>query len=1317
MKHSTPKTFSALSLILTLCLGALNLKAAVTYWDPAGVVAVPYTGDLTGTWENISWSSASGGTASPIAWVEANAACFGVGTGKGTPPFTVTVNGNHTIAGIFDGNLNPNSCQVTLMGPGILTLKSANENALEAITSSDGALGWINISNTLAGDSTAILTCEGGTGQLFLHGTNTWAGGTELGYSGLSFGGLLWINNNLSLGTGKIVVGNTAGGLCALLSDVNTPITITNRVVFTNFVTTAKGINIVPQSASGPITFSGPWALHATVTNANIYVNDSATKKAIISGVISGGTASGFLNKGNKGILQLSGANTYANTTTVSNGVLMAGINTCIPSGAGKGDLIVAVTATTAGIFDLNGFSPSCNGLFGDSLITNSATGAGTLTAGNNNISGTFSGTIAETPGNGTIGFTKNGTGTMIMTGTSTYSGATTVNGGTLVVGVPTLPPTSPINIASGATLDINYNSMSVTNLSGRGNLVHNIGTLTVNGNSTNGSSLVTYAGYSGNIDNGGLVKAGTETMSLRGTNNLLYSGVQLNSGALCVGAGPNRILSSGGAVLTIANGATFELCASPGESIAQLSGSGFIDLEGGSLVVDTGIGNVFSGVIRDSDLPGSSTALGHGLRGYYYDNQDFTSLLAVQDDPNINFTTITNGTNLPPQFTTNANMSVRWLGQILAPATGTYTFTVASDDGSRLWVNGICVEDNWVTQGGTARSGTVDLTAGTRYDIVLEYFNQTGGTSCIMRWTPPGDTVSTVIPTDNLFLPGAGRLVKANSGSLQLTSSNSYSGTTVVNGGTLQASADGALGKGNVTVGDGAVLTLDTGTVNNYIDSGADLVVIGSGSVNLNYTGTDTVRSLSLDGGVTYKAAGTYGALGSGAQHEDSHFNGSGFIRVAGLPSTTTLNSSTATALYNSSVTFTAHVTGSSATPTGTVVFYDGTSAIGAVALDGTGTAVLAVTNLTVVASPHSVTATYTGNATYGTSTSAAVTETITPINLTSVVFNNKVYDQTTAATLFTNSVAGVLAADTNFVHVASTGWTATFADKNVGTNKATSVTGLTLSGSASGNYTINSSATGTANISSKPIIATGATAQSKVYDGTTTAVVDASSAVTTNFYAGDDAQLNTSGGATGTFVNANVGNNKVVTVVIPTTGADGPNYLVTNSTTASITKATSTLNLVSSKPTANSGDSVSFTATVVPSNAGVGTGNVIFLTNSVPFSTNALSANSATSASTTLLPVGTTPITAQWVGDSNVGGSTNSALVETVNNAVVQPGALTITNQSGNITITWAGTFNLQSVPALQSAGTLWQTVPNATSPYPVPTTNPAAFYRLSN
>jgi len=54
---------------------------------------------------------------------------------------------------------------------------------------------------------------------------------------------------------------------------------------------------------------------------------------------------------------------------------------------------------------------------------------------------------------------------------------------------------------------------------------------------------------------------------------------------------------------------------------------------------------------------------------------------------------------------------------------------------------------------------------------------------------------------------------------------------------------------------------------------------------------------------------------------------------------------------------------------------------------------------------------------------------------------------------------------------NISYVGGTATFADKNVGTGKTVTATGLSLSGTDAGNYTVNSTATALADITPAPL------------------------------------------------------------------------------------------------------------------------------------------------------------------------------------------------------------------------------------------------------
>jgi len=151
------------------------------------------------------------------------------------------------------------------------------------------------------------------------------------------------------------------------------------------------------------------------------------------------------------------------------------------------------------------------------------------------------------------------------------------------------------------------------------------------------------------------------------------------------------------------------------------------------------------------------------------------------------------------------------------------------------------------------------------------------------------------------------------------------------------------------------------------------------------------------------------------------------------------------------------------------------------------------------------------------------------------------------------------------------------TFADKNVGTNKTVTITGINATGSGattggnsdgatvvnygSNNYYINGLDSKTATITAKTISATGVTASNKTYDGTTTATLSGSGSIASSIVNGDSVSLS---GGTGTFADANAGVSKAVTVTgFNLSGTDAGNYILTQPTglTATINKANLTL------------------------------------------------------------------------------------------------------------------------------------------------------------
>ncbi len=121
--------------------------------------------------------------------------------------------------------------------------------------------------------------------------------------------------------------------------------------------------------------------------------------------------------------------------------------------------------------------------------------------------------------------------------------------------------------------------------------------------------------------------------------------------------------------------------------------------------------------------------------------------------------------------------------------------------------------------------------------------------------------------------------------------------------------------------------------------------------------------------------------------------------------------------------------------------------------------------------------------------------------------------------------------------------GGSAGFADKNVGTGKAVTVTGLTLGGADAGNYTLVSPTGLTANITPASLAVGGLSANHKVYDATTTASVSGTPQVTP--LRADDVAV--AGTAAGSFSSKDVGTGISVSVSgLSLAGADAGNYAI---------------------------------------------------------------------------------------------------------------------------------------------------------------------------
>ena len=177
-----------------------------------------------------------------------------------------------------------------------------------------------------------------------------------------------------------------------------------------------------------------------------------------------------------------------------------------------------------------------------------------------------------------------------------------------------------------------------------------------------------------------------------------------------------------------------------------------------------------------------------------------------------------------------------------------------------------------------------------------------------------------------------------------------------------------------------------------------------------------------------------------------------------------------------------------------------------------------------------------------------AGNTATITPkaLTLTGLAASDKVYDGTTTALLTGGTLSGLVGSESLTV----SNLTGAFADKRVGSGKAVTLAGGTLTdgtGRAS-NYTLAQPAGVTASITPKGLTVSGITASDKTYDGTTAATVSAAGATLQGLVGGDTVTV----GATGAFADADAGTHKTVTLSSTYGGADAANYTFTDQSTA---------------------------------------------------------------------------------------------------------------------------------------------------------------------
>ncbi|MDO9075052.1 MAG: YDG domain-containing protein [Rubrivivax sp.] len=202
-------------------------------------------------------------------------------------------------------------------------------------------------------------------------------------------------------------------------------------------------------------------------------------------------------------------------------------------------------------------------------------------------------------------------------------------------------------------------------------------------------------------------------------------------------------------------------------------------------------------------------------------------------------------------------------------------------------------------------------------------------------------------------------------------------------------------------------------------------------------------------------------------------------------------------------------------------------------------------------------------GKASNYTLSAGSTTASITPkaLNAGGFTATNRTYDGSTtvAVSAAGGAVSGQIGSDDVNVDVAAV-TSGTVATKDVGTGKAVSVLGATLSGADAGNYVIGGIDSVTVDITPRSLNVNGLTGSNRSYNQNVNVSVDTGNGILAGAVAGDVVQLRSTT-INGTMADRHAGDGKTVNVAgssLQLRGPDAANYSIANATaTVNITPA----------------------------------------------------------------------------------------------------------------------------------------------------------------
>jgi fibronectin-binding autotransporter adhesin len=379
---------------------------------------------------------------------------------------------------------------------------------------------------------------------------------------------------------------------------------------YSGAVKQVAGVFTLSKMGTGSQTLSG------TADNNKLLVEVKAGT-LVLSKASSGAGTQGIAVRAAWGVSDIASGATLQFGTAGSGGEQIYGFGSVASTVAGTGTV-----AMSGGTLDFNGKSEGWNILSGSGTVRNNLVATtSTMTVGQDQGSGVFSGAIIDGVATGKMALTKQGTGTLTLSGTgNTYTGNTLVSRGVLEV-------TGSI---SGSTITVNNNATSNPGtLAGEGG----VGNVTF-GAGAPGPGILVDPSTPGNLSMAAVTVNGTLNVSLSNSNFTLGS--------------PFKVLSYASKV----NGWTTANFAMQGagnyRSASFTDASNIVSVSIGASTIEW---NNFSGdsLWNTNGSVNFRDGVPSNQKCYYYDSIIFGNL------PAANQTIAVNGLQLPSSFTVNS--------------------------------------------------------------------------------------------------------------------------------------------------------------------------------------------------------------------------------------------------------------------------------------------------------------------------------------------------------------------------------------------------------------------------------------------------------------------------------------------------------------------------------------------------------------------------------------------------------------------------------------------------------------------------------------